>query len=64
MSAQEYIENFEFEGKSIEDALKQALEQLKQPKEKLSIEVLSEGAKGLFGMPGNKPARIRVSVKK
>jgi spoIIIJ-associated protein len=57
------MENFEFEGKSIEDALKLALEHLKVPKEKLSIEVLSEGAKGLFGMPGMKPAKIRVSIK-
>lgn len=58
------MENFEFEGKSIEEALKLALGQLKVSKEKLSIEVLSEGAKGLFGMPGMKPARIRVSIKK
>ncbi len=58
------IESYEFEGNSFEDAVKQALAELKVPKEKLKVEILTEGAKGLFGMPGIKPARIRVSIKK
>lgn len=57
-------ESYEFEGSSFEDALKQALAELKVTKDKLSVEILSEGAKGLFGMPGIKPARIRVCIKK
>ncbi|MDD3234321.1 MAG: Jag N-terminal domain-containing protein [Candidatus Omnitrophota bacterium] len=57
------IESYEFEGNSFEDAIQQALTKLKIPKEKLSVEILTEGAKGLFGMPGVKPARIRVSIK-
>ena len=64
MKDQDPIETYEFEGNSFEDAIKQALAQLKVPKERLSVEILSEGAKGLFGMPGIKPARIRVCVKK
>ena len=57
------IGSYEFEGNSFEDAIQQALTKLKIPKEKLSVEILTEGAKGLFGMPGVKPARIRVSIK-
>ena len=57
------IESYEFEGNSFEDAIQQALTKLKIPKEKLSVEILTEGAKGLCGMPGGKPARIRVSRK-
>jgi spoIIIJ-associated protein len=64
MEEQDHIESYEFEGNSFEDAIKQALAQLKVPKDKLSIEILAEGAKGLFGMPGVKPARIRVCIKK
>jgi len=32
--------------------------------DKVKIEVVSEEEKGLFGMPGAKPAKVRVSLKK
>jgi spoIIIJ-associated protein len=51
----------EFVGKTVEQAIKKALKELKLPRHKLKIEVLSEEEKGLFGMPGAKPAKIRVS---
>ena len=52
----------EIEASSVEEAIKKALEELKLPRKKVKIEVLAEGEKGLFGMSGAKPAKIRVSI--
>ncbi|MCM8796313.1 MAG: Jag N-terminal domain-containing protein [Candidatus Omnitrophica bacterium] len=54
----------EVEGNTVEEAIKKALKELKLPRSKVKIEVLSEEKKGLFGMPGAKPAKIRVSLLK
>lgn len=54
----------EIEGKSVEEAVKKALKQLKLPRDKVKIEVISEEEKGLFGMQGAKPAKIRVTAKR
>lgn len=56
--------NIEVEGKSVEEAIKKALKELKLPRSKVKIEVLSEEEKGLFGMSGAKPAKVRVSAVK
>lgn len=53
--------SIEVEGKTVETAIKKALQELKLPREKVKIEVLSDEEKGLFGMPGAKPAKVRVS---
>jgi spoIIIJ-associated protein len=52
----------EIEGRTVEEAIKIALKELKLPRDKVKIEVLSEEEKGLFGMPGAKPAKVRVSL--
>ncbi len=52
----------EVEGKTVEEAIKKALQELKLPRNCVKIESLAEEKKGLFGMPGAKPAKIRVSV--
>lgn len=54
--------SIEFEGKTVEEAVKKALKQLNVPRENLEIKVLVEESKGLFGMGGAKPAKIRVKV--
>lgn len=54
--------SIEVEGKTVEEAIKKALQTLKLPREKVKIEVLSEEEKGLFGMPGAKPAKVRIST--
>lgn len=46
----------------MEEAIKQALKQLRLPRSRVKIEVLSEEKKGLFDMPGARPAKVRVSV--
>lgn len=56
--------SIEIKGKSVEEAIRKALQQLQLPRSKVKIEVLSEEAKGLFGMPGAKPAMVRVTVLK
>lgn len=56
-------ESIEIEGKTVEEAVKKALKELKLPRDRVKIEVLSEEEKGLFGMPGAKPAKIRVTIK-
>jgi spoIIIJ-associated protein len=53
----------EVEGKTIEEAIDKALQELKLPRSKVKIEIISEEEKGLFGMAGAKPARVRVSIK-
>lgn len=57
------VKSIEVEGKTLEEAIKKALSILQLPKDKVTIEVLSEEAKGLFGMPGAKPAKVRATVK-
>ncbi len=53
--------SLEIEGNTVEEAVQNALAQLKLPRNKVKIEVLCEEEKGLFGMPGAKPAKVRVS---
>jgi len=54
----------EIEGRDIEEAIQKALRALKARRNDVDIEVLSEENKGLFGMQGANPAKVRVSIKK
>jgi len=54
--------SIEVEGKTVEEAISKALKQLNLSRKKVKIEVLSEEEKGLFGMQGAKPAKVRVSA--
>ncbi|MFA0750036.1 MAG: hypothetical protein SLRJCFUN_000439 [Candidatus Fervidibacter sp.] len=49
-------------GKSVEDAIQQALQQLGVSREQVEVEILSQGTPGIFGV-GGEPARVRVTVK-
>lgn len=53
----------EFESTTVDDAIKLATNTLKMSKDELQIKVLSEGQQGLFGLRGEKPAKIKVSPK-
>ncbi|MFC1804362.1 Jag N-terminal domain-containing protein [Candidatus Omnitrophota bacterium] len=55
--------SIEIEGKSVEEAVEKALKELKVPRSRVMITVLSEEEKGLFGMEGARPAKVRVSIK-
>ena len=52
----------EIEGNTVEEAIKKALQQLQLPRNKVKVEIISDEARGLFGMPGAKLAKVRVSV--
>jgi len=48
----------EIEGKTVEEAIKTGLEKLGVAKDKVKIKILNEGANGLFGLMGSKPAKV------
>lgn len=53
----------EKKGKSVEEAISLALEELGASEEDVSIEVLEESQKGLLGFIGSKDARVRVTLR-
>lgn len=53
----------EIEGTDVEDAIQKALVKLEVSREDISVQVVSEEQKGLFGMQGAKPAKIIVTIK-
>ena len=56
------MEPIEFEGKTVDEALEKAVEFFNAPKERLSIDVISDGSQGLFGLIGSKKAKIKASL--
>lgn len=54
----------EMTGKTVNEALKNALKELNLTEDKVEFEVLEEGSKGLFNLIGSKPAKIKVTVKR
>ncbi len=50
-------------GKTVEEAVKNALEALNVTEDQVDIQVLEEPNKGIFGLIGSRPARVRVTVK-
>ena len=53
---------FEFEGKTVEEAVNKAVAALNVQKKDLKVRIVSEEQMGLFGMAGVKPACIIVSA--
>lgn len=51
----------EKKGKSVEEAVGLALEELQVPRDRVSVEVLETPNRGLFGLIGGKDARVRVT---
>jgi spoIIIJ-associated protein len=56
------LDSYEFEGKTKEEAIRSACEELGVSEEKLEIEVLSYGSTGIFGLVGAKKAQIKVTL--
>lgn len=61
MSQKEFFQ--EFEGSTVEDAIRKALKQLGVDRDQVEVRVVCEEKKGLFGMAGAKPAKIKVILK-
>lgn len=53
----------EFEGSTVEEAIKKASEALKIPRDNFEVKIVCEEKRGLFGMEGAKPAKIRITIK-
>ncbi len=55
--------SIEVEGVTVEDAIKKASKVLGVSKDFFTVKVVCEEKKGLFGMEGAKPAKIKVTLK-
>ena len=57
------MENYEFEGKTTEEAIETASRELNLPEEELNFDIVEPGSAGIFGLVGGRKAKIRVIVK-
>ena len=64
MNKDDLIKGVHIEGPNVEEAIKKALEDYGVSREDIVVKVVCEEKKGLFGMEGAKPAKIRVQLKK
>jgi len=52
----------EIEGKTIDEAIERACKEFSVPREKLNIEIISEGSSGFLGLIGTQKARIKAGI--
>ena len=57
------MKEFEISARTIEEAVSQGLEQLGVSISDVTVDVLEEGSKGLFGLFGSRPAKVRLTLK-
>jgi spoIIIJ-associated protein len=53
---------YEFEGKTTEEAIQAASRELDIPEEELNIDILEPGSGGIFGLVGSRKAKIKVVI--
>ncbi|OGX31796.1 MAG: hypothetical protein A3D27_03035 [Omnitrophica WOR_2 bacterium RIFCSPHIGHO2_02_FULL_46_37] len=58
------LESIETQGKTPAEAIEKALAILRVDRSKVKVKILSEEQKGLFGMEGARPAKVRVTLLK
>lgn len=63
MSKQMRKKSIEVEGKTTKVAIEKALRILGVSKDKIEIKILCEECKGLFGMDGQKLAKVKITLK-
>ena len=51
------------EGRTVQEAIKKGLAVLGAARSQVSIKVLAEEKKGLFGLRGAKPAKVQLTLK-
>jgi spoIIIJ-associated protein len=56
------MKTIDVEEKTVDEAINKALEQLQVSRDQVAVEILDGGSRGLFGIVGNKPAKVRVSL--
>lgn len=57
------MKSIETEGKTVKEAIQIALQKLGVTRNKVRVQILSEGKSGLFGMEGLKQAKVKVTLK-
>ena len=57
------MKTYEFTARTTEEAISSGLEQLGLSISDVTVDVLEEGSKGLFGLFGSRPAKVRLTVK-
>ena len=62
--AKNLSKGIEIEGRTVNEAIEKAVKQLGLNKDQISVRIVSEEKRGLFGMEGAKPAKIIVTPKK
>jgi spoIIIJ-associated protein len=55
--------SIEVEGGDVEEAIEKAVKLLNVTRDDIVVKIVCEEKKGLFGMEGAKPAKIKVSIK-
>jgi len=60
---QKKLRSISVDGRTVQEAIARALAVLGVSRDSVTIRVLSEENKGLFGMRGSKPAKVRVTLK-
>lgn len=58
------MKSIESTGKNVEEAINNALNNLKTTKEKVNIDIIDEGSKGILSIIGKREARVKVTLKK
>lgn len=56
------MNSYESTGKSVEEAVSEGLKHLGLSIGEVKVDILEEGSKGLFGLFGSKPSRVRLTV--
>lgn len=64
MDSVDNVQSEDFDGADMEEAIKKAVNRFGVSREDLVIKIISEEQKGLFGMKGAKPAKIKAYPKK
>lgn len=56
------MKSYEFEGKTAEEAIQKAAQELNVSEEELDVEIIEPGSAGIFGLVGIKKTKIRVNI--
>ena len=57
------MKNYEVSARTIEEAISDGLEHLGVSISDVTVDILEEGSKGLFGLFGSRPAKVRLTLK-
>ena len=57
------MKSYDFTARTTEEAISKGLEELGVAISDVTVDVLEEGSKGLFGLFGSHPAKVRITMK-